>query len=119
MITEAHRLILEHVAEVVQGNESIESFEEWLIGYTWDIGDGSEDIAALEVARELQLSLAEFLAGHLDNAHLLRRLRHQLEHIYASTGPIVRSSTSSRIVRHPVSLRTAAVVGTPVEAAPA
>ena len=62
--------------EVVAGNLSLDSFDDWFVAHSWNVHqDPSQDVVKMVMVGEIDLDLAEFDRGHLSEAKLIERFR--------------------------------------------
>ena len=67
-------LICEHVDQLLANNCSLDEFEDWLVGTSWNMHQNADsEVQAL--VGFLELHLAEYSAGHLDYSDLIVELR--------------------------------------------
>lgn len=62
-------LIREHVRQFLEGAASLDEFEDWLASASWNMHQDS-DANAQQLAGALELRLAEYSIGHLDDEGL-------------------------------------------------
>lgn len=96
MATEAE--IREQVANYLAGESSLDSFDEWFTGKTWNIHQHGNQ-AAQRLAYAIELRLAEHSSGHLGDDELDKELSELLGR-YAATvaldaAPPVRVETTA------------------------
>ncbi|MGH7744721.1 MAG: hypothetical protein ACREQ5_07900, partial [Candidatus Dormibacteria bacterium] len=61
--------IREQIAYYLTGKLSLDQFEDWLVGKSWDMHRDS-DGQSQKLASAVELRLAEYSSGHLDEKHL-------------------------------------------------
>ena len=86
MITESQ--IREKVNELLARKIEIDSFEDWLVGSSWNMHRDSDETAQ-RIANAIELRLSEFSSGHLPEPRLRSELRELLP---ANSGIMVVSS---------------------------
>ena len=67
-------LIREHVDQLLADNCSLDEFEDWLVGASWNMHQDA-DSEVQDLVGFLELHLAEYSAGHLDYSDLIVELR--------------------------------------------
>ena len=67
-------LIREHVDQLLAHNCSLDEFEDWLVGASWNMHKNA-DSEVQQLVGFLELHLAEYSAGHLDYSDLIVELR--------------------------------------------
>jgi len=72
MIVESH--IRFWLARLIAGEASIDTFEDWFVAQSWNMHLDSEP-AAQKLVAAVELRLAEYSSGHLNEAGLLEELR--------------------------------------------
>jgi hypothetical protein len=78
MTTSLEQTILRHLAAYVAGTTSLDEFEDWLIGVTWNI-EQANDPAATDLAYDIELFLAEQSTENFSEAELREMLRPLVE----------------------------------------
>ncbi len=67
-------LIREYVDQLLANNCSLDEFEDWLVGASWNMHQNA-DSEVQQLVGFLELHLAEYSAGHLDYSDLIVELR--------------------------------------------
>jgi hypothetical protein len=62
------------LAKHLAGNQSLDSFEDWLVQQSWNMHRDS-DRPAQSLASKIELLLAEYSSGHIDEDALYQELR--------------------------------------------
>jgi hypothetical protein len=62
------------LAEWLDGNTSLEEFEDWFVPETWNLHK-ENDLQAEDLANEIELSLSEYSGGYISRAKLEAELR--------------------------------------------
>ncbi|MBX3278529.1 MAG: hypothetical protein KF868_11060 [Acidobacteria bacterium] len=65
--------IRQHLIDYLTEKVTIQEFQEWFVPATWDI-DQTDNQSAKDLANDIELALAEFTSGHLDEEELHREL---------------------------------------------
>ena len=64
--------IRQQLARYVDGGSNLNQFEDWFVPATWNIPKG--DVVAIELARDVELRLAEHTNGHWTEIELKEKL---------------------------------------------
>ncbi len=70
----AENQIREKIGRYLRSELSLDQFEEWLVERSWNMHRDSDE-AAQKLASAVELRLAEYSSGHLDDAQLRDELR--------------------------------------------
>lgn len=70
--------IRHELGRYLEGAVSLEGFREWFASATWDVEKGGEDLAD-QLAKDIELALAEFSSGHWSEQELKGLFRSMLE----------------------------------------
>jgi hypothetical protein len=102
MVTESQ--IREQLANYLVGESSLDTFDDWLTGATWNIHQAGE-AGAERLAYAIELLLSEHSSGHLSDAQLDDELKAILRDFAASVtlgdvpaGTIQRASLTAHLV---------------------
>lgn len=95
------------LAAYLDGGLSLEDFDHWFAGATWDVRHS--DPAAAELVYEVELLVAEFTSGHRFESELRDELRRVLQNYRIQLGPPPqRTSATSRTLEVKATLLPAA-----------
>lgn len=120
MLTPLAAEIRGHLTDYLSGTLSLQAFQDWLVGATWNV-ELSDDAAATELTYSIKLSLAEHAAGDISDFEL----REDLLSLVPPVTTIVldasawgmawhgAASSSSGPVREEAPARLASVFGEP------
>lgn len=106
----------EQLVNLLKGNVSLDDFEDWFVGESWNIHKG-EDLGAQRLAYALELRLAEHDHGHLPEDELRRELQQLLNSpvlVFFGESAPVQTGSSMRI-----NLQDQPLVFRPVDIRPA
>jgi len=110
--------IRERLVRYLAGEISLAAFQEWLVPRAWDV-EQSGNAAAIELANELELRLAEYTSGHRTEAELREALLPLVRTQHSVYGASVPTATSASVTtRSPVTW-TSGAAGRGFAAAPA
>jgi len=101
----------EQVANYLLGESSLDSFDEWFTGATWNIHQ-EPDPAAQRLAYAIELRLSEHSSGHITDAQLDEELMALLGRYSASValdaGPSLTIETTATGTGRPIPVSIAA-----------
>jgi hypothetical protein len=84
------------LADALVGGGDFDDFEDWLIAASWNMHRDSSE-SAQSLVSGIELALAEFSNGHLDQDELRSKLLHLLNDVALSVSlPAPSASASSR-----------------------
>lgn len=92
------------LSRFIVGEISIEEFEDWFVAATWEV-EKSGNINAIDLAREVDLRLAEFSNGHWSVDELRRKFRpfvetYSVELSIGTASTLYSPGTSARTVQN-------------------
>jgi len=96
----AEHQIRQWLARFLHGEVSLDQFEDWLVGRSWNMHRDSDE-AAQKLASAIELRLAEYSSGHLNDEQLRNELLpfatnySAIVHFGSVLGPVVSSDAQS------------------------
>jgi hypothetical protein len=106
--------IRDRIAAYLLGELTLDEFQHWLIPRAWEASPGNADLRepnALELLGDLELRLAEYTNGHLDESELQEALRTALKTHRVETAS-QRTGSAASMTTVPIAFKPFAVAGT-------
>ncbi len=95
--------IRDHLASFLAGTVSQDAFEDWLVQHSWNMHLDSDE-SAQNLASAIELRLAEYSSGHLDEAALRNELlpfvtKYTAQISFGGGMPVVSEPPNNTIVK--------------------